>query len=264
MKKQIVIISENTLTDYTDFANMLLTDTDYEAIHVSEADINSYEAVVYIFSNCPHNESKMLNSWVGHNHLRAVWGNSEREKLHLLKKELMHIAGIPAPLEIERKFLIEYPDILLFETIPNCTKVSIEQIYLSPIDGAHIRIRKRSVHNNDIYIKTEKKKISDTVRIETECEITKDEYNRLLQYADPALSPVKKSRYCLMDKGRYFEIDVFPFWSDKAYLEIELTDENEVFHLPECIKVIKEVTEDKSYTNRSLAKYIKEHRTDEL
>ena len=60
-----------------------------------------------------------------------------------------------------------------------------------------------------------------------------------------------------MHNGKYFEIDIFPFWIDKAYVEIELTDENEYFELPEFLKVIKEVTQDKNYTNRALAYRLK-------
>lgn len=263
MKKQIVLITENKNNDYTEYAAKLLENTDYEII-TAAPDTSRYEAVVFVFDKAPCNTNSLLNSWVGHNHLRAVWGNTEEEKLSMLSRELKHIAGIPFPLEIERKFLIEYPDISALSSIENCTGADIEQIYLSPIDGAHIRIRTRSVNGREIYIKTEKEKISDTVRIETEDEITKDEYTKLAEYADPALSSIKKTRYCLMDKGRYFEIDVFPFWKDKAYLEIEFTSEDEEFHIPDSIRLIREVTEDKRYTNRSLAKYLKENTIETL
>ena len=56
-------------------------------------------------------------------------------------------------------------------------------------------------------------------------------------------------------KGRgYFEIDVYPFWNDKAIAEIELSDENAEIVFPKQIKVIKEVTDDDSFKNASLAK----------
>ena len=50
------------------------------------------------------------------------------------------------------------------------------------------------------------------------------------------------------------EIDVYPFWNDKAIAEIELSDENASVEFPPKIKVIKEVTEDEAYKNASLAK----------
>ena len=55
-------------------------------------------------------------------------------------------------------------------------------------------------------------------------------------------------------ENQYFEIDVYPFWQDKAIAEIELSDENAQVVFPEQIKVIKEVTEDEAYKNASLAR----------
>ena len=65
---------------------------------------------------------------------------------------------------------------------------------------------------------------------------------------------INKTRYCLSFESRYFEIDVFPFWSDKALLELELLSEDEAFELPPFFEVIKEVTEDSSYKNSVIAR----------
>jgi CYTH domain-containing protein len=43
--------------------------------------------------------------------------------------------------------------------------------------------------------------------------------------ADPSCRPIRKTRYCLTYKNQYFEIDVYPFWNDKAIIEIEQSDE---------------------------------------
>ena len=56
-----------------------------------------------------------------------------------------------------------------------------------------------------------------------------------------------------MYSGQLFELDIYPFWNDRATLEIELSDENENFELPPFIEVIKEVTDDDRYKNRSLS-----------
>ena len=72
--------------------------------------------------------------------------------------------------------------------------------------------------------------------------------------ADPALRPIRKARYCLTWENQYFEIDVYPFWKDKAIAEIELSDEDTEIRFPKQIKVIKEVTDDDSYKNASLAR----------
>ena len=71
--------------------------------------------------------------------------------------------------------------------------------------------------------------------------------------ADPAKRPIRKTRYCLTYDNQYFEIDVYPFWPDKAIVEIELSDENAGIHLPKELKIIKEVTDDPGYQNAALA-----------
>lgn len=76
-------------------------------------------------------------------------------------------------------------------------------------------------------------------------------YLRLLMDADPNKRPIRKTRYCLTENNRYYEIDVYPFWNDKAIVEV--ADENEAVVLPEKIKSIREVTGEKRYMNASLA-----------
>ena len=46
---------------------------------------------------------------------------------------------------------------------------------------------------------------------------------------------------------------MFPFWKDRAFLEIELEDEGQSFPWPERIVPIREVTGDRRYSNASLA-----------
>ena len=57
-------------------------------------------------------------------------------------------------------------------------------------------------------------------------------------------------------EGKDFEIDVYPFWQDRAVMEIELADEAEAVKLPPEIEIIKEVTRDRRYTNAALAREI--------
>ena len=103
---------------------------------------------------------------------------------------------------------------------------------------------------------TIKRKISDVKRVEIENRLSKDEYLELLMNADTTKRQIRKNRYCLTYDGQYFEIDVYPFWDDRAILEIELRSEDTPINLPPHIKVIREVTEDESYKNSSLAKMI--------
>jgi len=56
-----------------------------------------------------------------------------------------------------------------------------------------------------------------------------------------------------MYKNQYFEIDIYPFWNDKAIVEIELRNEDQNILFPKDFKIIKEITDDITYSNYRLA-----------
>lgn len=200
-------------------------------------------------------DDKILQAWMGHPHLRVIDNSTDFEgKLQRLMLEMTSFLGEPEPYEIEKKFLIEYPDINMLDKMKNCEKVEIMQTYLLSNNNEEVRIRQRGKDGNYVYYKTTKKSISNLKRLEVEKRLSKDEYLELLMKQDPNYKQIKKTRYCLMDKGIYYEIDIFPFWKDKAIMEVELKDEKEEFEIPSFIKVIKDVSDDESYKNHSLAK----------
>lgn len=156
--------------------------------------------------------------------------------------------------EIERKFLIEYPDIAYLENNPSCRRVEITQTYLKSAADEEERVRKRCENGKTVYCHTVKRRVSDIKRVEIEKVISEREYFEMLENADESMRPISKTRYCLEFDNHIFEIDVYPFWNDKAVAEIEFDDENETVVFPKEIRVIKEVTDDKAYKNASLAK----------
>ena len=64
-----------------------------------------------------------------------------------------------------------------------------------------------------------------------------------------------------MHNNKYFEVDIYPFSTTTAICEIELCEENEQFEIPSFIKVIKEVTNDKRFSNYAFSKQIPEEMT---
>ena len=56
------------------------------------------------------------------------------------------------------------------------------------------------------------------------------------------------------DEKQYFEIDVYPFWKDKAIVEIELSSEDQEVIFQPQLKMIREVTGEKEFKNASLAR----------
>lgn len=200
-------------------------------------------------------DDKLIAAWTGHPHLRIIDNRASfEEKLKKLIAEITSFLGEPEPYEIERKFLIKYPDLEKLEKLPHCQRVEILQTYLIAPEGEETRIRQRGVDGSYIYTQTTKKRVTDIKRIEVERRLTKDEYLRLLMNADPDCKTIRKTRYCLTYENQYFEIDIYPFWNDQAIVEIELNAENTEIRFPEEIKVIKEVTDDCSFKNASLAR----------
>ncbi len=200
-------------------------------------------------------DDRLLAAWTGHPHLRVIGNEMDFEsKMKRLLSEISALLGEPEPFEIERKFLIEYPDIAWLEDLPNCHKVDIIQTYLLSKDDDEIRIRQRCENDSYSYYHTTKRRVSDVKRVEIERSLTEEEYLMLLMEADPSMHQIRKTRYCLTYENQYFEIDVFPFWNDKAIVELELSDKKTKINFPKELKLIRDVTDDEAFTNHSLAK----------
>ncbi len=203
-------------------------------------------------------DDKFIQIWTGHPHFRIIDNSTDFEgKIQRLLKEIALLLGIPKPLEIERKFLIEYPDLDYIASYKFCKKVEISQTYLLNESNEKSRIRKRGSNGDYVYYETKKETLTSAERIEIERNISQTEYEELLKNADPERATIEKDRYCIAYENQYFELDVFPFWKDKAFLEIELTDVNQEIKFPPFLKIIKEVTDDKYYTNSNIAKELK-------
>ncbi len=158
------------------------------------------------------------------------------------------------PLEIERKFLIKMPDIAVLEQQPLYMRIEMEQAYLkNQGENEGVRIRKSTLNGKTSYKKTYKKSITSVTRIEIEDDISEQTWKDLLFDADPDSVPIKKVRHCFMFSNQLFELDIYPFWDDRAILELEMSSEDQQITLPPFIEVIKEVTDDNRYKNRSLS-----------
>ncbi len=165
------------------------------------------------------------------------------------------------PLEIEYKFLIEYPDTEFLSTLPGYRCVNMTQMYLNlpesfKDESGRCRIRKTEENGKTKHIKTFKQALSDLTRIEIESEITAEEYEKLSLYQNPDCTPITKTRHIFPFGDFLCEVDVFPFWDDRAFLEIEVASEETKPPVPDFIKVIKDVSADKRYRNSALAQSI--------
>ena len=80
-----------------------------------------------------------------------------------------------------------------------------------------------------------------------------DEYINKLEDENNRFYHIYKDRYYYEYDSRCIKIDVFPFWDDKAILEVDLLNERENVKLPKNIKVIEDVTDNINYKNYYLA-----------
>ncbi len=155
-------------------------------------------------------------------------------------------------IETERKFLIRYPDKAILERQEGCVKKEIEQTYLL-CDTGSLRVRKTVQDKEAFYHINKKTKTLSFSHEEYEKEISQEVYTELLLCRDTSRQTISKERYAIPNGRHTLEIDIYPFWSDRAILEIELQNENEQYCIPQYITVIREVTDDKRYSNKSLA-----------
>lgn len=199
-------------------------------------------------------DERTLAMWLGHPHLRVIDNSTPFDKkLKRLYQHMCSVIGIPAPLEKERKFLVEPFDVSRY--VERYQTIDIEQTYLlNPVPDEELRIRKWGQNGYYIYFKTRKRKIAPGVRIETEKHISDHEYATSLGFKIPETKTLCKNRSFFVHKEQYMEYDAI--FGGPHLLEVELTDMSDRLIIPDYIKVIKEVTDDPLFSNRRLAEAI--------
>jgi adenylate cyclase len=155
------------------------------------------------------------------------------------------------PLEIERKWLVERPEMDGFQWTPNL----ITQAYLSTsgVETVH-RIRQVVAKNNTKYYYTVKSHRRAGINIEQEQEISEEIFDWMFKTRlDQSRDVLNKIRYVFEYGGHRFELDEFPE-QNLIILECELEDIDEPISLPPFITILKEVTKDSQYANYNLAR----------
>ena len=166
--------------------------------------------------------------------------------------------------EIERKFLLEFPVSwsALAEMLDNVVNIQrISQSYLKKKNSEKqsARVRKSveglSGDKNIIYTYNRKEKIDTATRRELEKEISKKEYEKQLKESDPDRYEVSKIRFVFDYSDQCFELDIFRgHLKGLAILEIELDHKNDKVELPPYLNIIREVTDEKGFSNFSLSR----------
>ncbi len=156
-------------------------------------------------------------------------------------------------IEIERKYIIEKPEKDLIISLPSSEVTSIVQIYLESDIGVTHRIRSRSYESLTRYFETVKKRIDRISAFEDEREISESEFIEKSKEIRRGSKPIIKERIAFPYHEHLIEIDIYPEWKNTAIMEIELKSREETVEIPSFIKIIKEVTGDRKYTNAAMA-----------
>lgn len=202
-------------------------------------------------------DKRTRDVWVGHPHMRIIDNSTDfAGKLKRLYQEICVVLGIPVPIECERKFLVRIKDP---SAIPaHAQRISIEQIYIDSSSDENIRIRKRGQHGFFCYYQTIKGEGSDELsRPEVEWQIPELEYMEKSRKQRFDTEIVRKTRTCFFFNNQYFELDTFPdgvIEEGCHYLELELTDRNQIITFPDYVEVVREVTGEPGYSNFEIAR----------
>lgn len=226
-------------------------------------------------------DQRTLEAWQGHHHPRVIDNSTGFEgKIQRLLAEVSAVLGDPLPIEREEKFLVEP---LTIEEIPtHVTESEIVQDYLLPANTAcrrsgcrsckkpcfkpkarksgawseadgERRVRARKDGAGTTYFYTVKQFIRPGERIEVERTITRMEYEEFLEIRNPATRTIRKKRLCFFYENQFIELDLFLDPQGLALMEIEQSEHQPELKLPPYVKVLRNVTRERRYSNRSLA-----------
>ena len=169
------------------------------------------------------------------------------------------MSGGGVPLEIERKLVIDVPDVSELSAAA-VTVSDIVQTYLVSSQWDAERVRRRVVRSADgervQLTHTGKRTVSAGVAEELETEVDPATYDGLVARADPARAPIEKTRWVVPWGGLTLEIDGFRAPAGLWLLEVELADAasmHDALDLPPWVRVVAEVTGDPAYSNVALA-----------
>ncbi len=157
-------------------------------------------------------------------------------------------------IEIERKYVIQKPNADFYKTADDYGVSEIEQIYLEAPKGETLRIRMRKYPTDTVYIKTHKIRIDEISCIERECELASSEYEALAKNILHGTRPILKKRHTFKYLGQLFEIDEYPEWQRCCIMEAELPSRDCNVQPPSFIRIIKDVTGDRAYSNASMSR----------
>ncbi len=202
-------------------------------------------------------DRRNLAVWTGHPHLRIIDNRSDfDDKMDRLMSEVYSMLKEPSPIDIQKRFLVNYIDV---SSIPKDVKYSVTEIrqdYLGcNTQDCTKMLRSSNIAGGYSYSIIEKHDVSASKSYRKERIISFDEYMNLMNQKDNSLSTIYKRRICFAYKSQYFSLDLFANNTQVALLQVSMTNESvgDVY-VPEFLDVIRDVTKDMHYRNYAIAR----------
>lgn len=197
-------------------------------------------------------DDRTLRAWSAHPNLRIIDNDANfNNKIERALREIYRAVGEVEPMAQKRKYLIAMPDMAAFSHKYRAAAIDMTQTYLALTNpNIERRVRMQKSGAETLYFYTEKHRMENGEKWDTERPISQKQYEKYLLERDTALSPVRKTKYRFVFADRRCEIDVYPFSAERAVL-FQYGQSSAA--LPEEITVLREVTGDADYKNRKLA-----------
>ena len=197
-------------------------------------------------------DDRTLRAWSAHPNLRIIDNDANfNNKIERALREIYRAVGEVEPMAQKRKYLIAMPDMGSFAQKYRAAAIDMTQTYLALTNpNIERRVRMQKSGAETLYFYTEKHRMENGEKWDTERPISQKQYEKYLLERDTALSPVRKTKYRFVFADRRCEIDVYPFSAEKAVL-FQYGEGSAA--LPEEITALREVTGDADYKNRKLA-----------
>ena len=196
-----------------------------------------------------------LDAWKNHPN-RVIIGNETDFEVKMRKaiQAVFEYLGDEKPIEKFYKYLVEVNDDMLekIKKEANYSNIHIEQHYLISTNGLERRIRRRDKNGSSLYSYSEANYLSTNERIKTDRVLSERQYYDLTAEIDPKLNQINKERYSFICDNLFFKLDIFDFDKTMGLLSVQVAEDQDV-HIPDYIKVVKDVSNNGSYKNYHLA-----------
>ena len=195
-------------------------------------------------------DDKIIDAWIAHANYRMIDCNvSIENKSKKLINEIAKFLNEDERFYVEKKYLINIPDISYLDKLGGCSKVKMTLTYLnSSSEQCDIKLLLRDEDGKKFY-----QKIIKGNNKKSTISLTAEEYIDELDNKMIDRNPIIKYRYSFIYHSVYYKIDIFED-KDFSILEVDLLNGHETIQFPSFIEVLKDVSDDPHYKNYNLSK----------